>query len=529
MQKVLTAEQMRSVDRATAEQFGVASVLLMQNAAHAAVDVLREKLGGSLRGRRVLVVCGTGNNGGDGAAAARLIFLEGGHVDLMVLGKIDNARGDARLHMDAARAMLGRVYEVTTQEAWTRWLSEASNDRDAVIDAVFGTGLNRPVEPWLETIFRDINNFGRPLVMSLDVPSGIGSDSADINPTAISADVTVSFTAPKPANALVPAARKGGELIVRYIGSPKELVDASDSHLYLAGPDDAKRWLADTGFTESSYKNRRGHALIIAGSKNYTGAAVLAGDAAIRSGAGLVTLAVPEGSRESVVARVSPEIMVRSVAETEAGSAAERAYDDIAGFLGNIDVVAVGSGLSAKEADTRRFVARVVDERQTPVVLDADALTALSPFNIKASDGPPLVLTPHEGEFMRLLGTDDKSVISDWVAAVREFASKHGVILVLKGERVLIGTPEGDVVVSPSGNAGLGKAGNGDTLTGIVAGFAAQAVQMKIDMTTSVVAAVYIAGLAGDAAEARYGKRVMTASDVRECLAEVFSRLEGSE
>ena len=264
---------------------------------------------------------------------------------------------------------------------------------------------------------------------------------------------------------------------------------------------------------------------MIAGSRDYTGAAVLCGNSAIRSGVGLVTLAVPESSRESVVARVTPEVMVRGIAETPDGSAAVAAFNEVNAFLKNVDVIAIGSGLSSKEDETREFIRRIVEERKTPVLIDADGLTALSPFNMEGSAELPLILTPHEGEFMRLLGTDDKSVIKDRVAAVRDFAVKHKVILVLKGERALIGEPGGKVVVNPTGNSGLGKAGNGDTLTGLIAGFAGQAVQMKIDMFETVVAAVYVAGMGGDIAEKKYGKRVMTASDVRDCLTEVFDSL----
>jgi NAD(P)H-hydrate epimerase len=327
-------------------------------------------------------------------------------------------------------------------------------------------------------------------------------------------------------------------LVVASIGSEQELIDQQSSNLYLAERDDAVEWLAKSKFDDSSYKNKRGHALIIAGSKNYTGAAVLAGDAAIRSGCGLVTVAVPESSRESVVARVQPEVMVRGVAETEDGSAAERAADEVNEFLKNVDAVAVGSGLSSKEDETKAFVRRVVEERQTPVVIDADGLTALSPWatngplqkpaRSKGTDTQLLVLTPHEGEFRKLLGLEKdefEEVLKDRVQAVRDFATKLNVFLVLKGERNLIGSPDGRVVVNPTGNSGLGKAGNGDTLTGIITGFVAQAVQMKIDMLETLVAAVYVAGMAGDIAEKKYGKRVMTASDVRECLVDVFSEL----
>jgi len=219
--------------------------------------------------------------------------------------------------------------------------------------------------------------------------------------------------------------------------------------------------------------------------------------------------------------------MVREIPETGAGSAAAAASDEIKELLQNVNAVAIGSGLSSKEEETKAFVHRIVSERVTPIVIDADGLTALSPWTVSGSSELPLILTPHEGEFMRLLGTDDKEAIKDRVAAVRAFAVKHNVILVLKGERVLIGEPGGKVVVNPTGNSGLDKAGNGDTLTGIIAGFVAQAAAMKLDVFETVVAAVYVAGMAGDVAEKKYGKRAMTASDVRECFAETFRELGG--
>ncbi len=218
--------------------------------------------------------------------------------------------------------------------------------------------------------------------------------------------------------------------------------------------------------------------------------------------------------------------MVRPLAETEGGAVSEEAIAEVEGFLENVDAITIGSGLSAKDESTKRFVRHFVENRRVPTILDADALTLLSPF---PADWPPadaggsdLILTPHQGEFLKMLGTEDKDAVKDRVAAVRTFAQKHNVILVLKGERVLIGEPGGKVVVNPTGNSGLGKAGNGDTLTGIIAGFAAQAAVMDIDMFETIVAAVYIAGLAGDIAEKKFGKRVMTASDVRDCLVEAF-------
>lgn len=540
MQKVLTASQMREVDRLTTEQYGIPSILLMENAAHAVARVITEKLGRSVEGKKILILCGPGNNGGDGAALARILWTSGAFVVPLLFGRIDRLTGDAEtnfqvLHAyEQAAAVSGGEFNKILVHCEDEdliplietFLNETGPEA-IVVDALFGTGLTRELTgPFADAIQRLENH--RPLVISVDLPSGLDADRATPIGRCVSADITVTFTAPKLANVAGPASEFNGSLVVANIGSPDELVDGQPSQLFVTGREDAAHWLRLSHFSPGSYKNKRGHALIVAGSKNYTGAAVLSGDAAIRSGCGLVTLAVPEGSRESVVARVQPEVMVRGISETEQGSAAERAADEVNEFLKNVDAVAIGSGLSSREGETKAFVRRVVEKRKTPVIIDADGLTALSPWGATGNVDLPLILTPHEGEFRTMLGlgkVEFEEVIKDRVQAVRDFASKHNVFLVLKGERALIGSPDGRVIVNPTGNSGLGKAGNGDTLTGIIVGFVAQAVRMKIDLLETLVAAVYVAGMAGDIAEKKYGKRVMTASDVRECLVEVFSEL----
>ena len=550
MQKVLTAAEMREVDRLTTEKYGIPSILLMENAAHAVARVITEKLGGSVRGKSILILCGKGSNGGDGAALARIFGQQGANVDVLLFGKIADSKGDARINIeifcqknfdfdDVYCSEFGNLYEISTRDLWDEFLYNQNQDWDLMVDAIFGTGLNRPMDVWLSNVVHHINllndtqknGFGfRRLLVSLDIPSGLDADKSKQIGECFQADLTLTFTAPKPANVLPDVAAFNGELVVAKLGSPEELIAAQPSQLYLTEKEDAQNWLENTGFSSDSYKNKRGSCLLIAGSENYSGAAVLAGNAAMRSGVGLVTVVTPKSSKESVAARLLPEVMVRGVAETERGAISEEAFGEIADLLEKADSVAVGCGLSQDES-TKEFVKKIVANRWKPTVVDADALNLLSPFAAEPANGErsvvPLILTPHEGEFMRLLGTDDKEAIKDRVAAVREFSQKHNLILVLKGERVLIGEPGGKVVVNPTGNAGLGKAGNGDTLTGIIAGFAAQAVQMKIDMFETVVAAVYIAGLAGDIAEKKYGKRVMTASDVRECMTEAFEQVLG--
>jgi len=543
MQKVLTADEMREVDRLTTEEYGLPSLLLMENAAQAAARVICQRLGGSVEGSSVLIFCGKGNNGGDGAALARILWTQGANVEVVLIGLVSVTKGDARTNFEVLRRLADResfdvgqadlaLEEISSLEEWMEYdsVNFQSDDPDVIVDALFGTGLTRPLQGVFAEVAAFIHAYGSepdgPMVVALDIPSGLCADSAELNGIVLCADVTVTFTAPKPANILPPASRCNGDLAVADIGSPCDLVNRHHSKLYLATAEDAEKWLIATEFTPDSYKFRRGHVLLIAGSADYSGAAVLCGDAAIRSGVGLVTIACPESSRGSIITRVQPEVMVRGVSETKKGSISEEALEEIAGFVGRkIDAVAIGSGLSSGEETTRSFVRRYVENRTTPVVIDADGLNALAPFDMRGSVELPLILTPHLGEFKKLLGRDDE--IGDVVTAVREFAQKHHVTVILKGERTMIAEPSGCVAVSPTGNSGLGKAGNGDTLTGLISGFVAQAVQQKIGMFETAVAAVYLAGLAGDIAEAKYGKRVMTASDVRECFHEALVAVMG--
>ncbi|MBC7899326.1 MAG: NAD(P)H-hydrate dehydratase [Saprospiraceae bacterium] len=546
MQKVLTAGEMRDIDRLTTEKYGIPSILLMENAAHAAARAVTDKLGGSVEGRSVLVLCGKGNNGGDGAALARILWTQGADVEVCLFGLVENTKGDARANFeilqkitndepfDANRPDLA-FGEITSIEEWLDYdsLNFHCDDPDVIIDALFGTGLTKPLEGVYEQAAGYMYAFTadgvdqNTLVVSLDVPSGLDADRAEQIGMSPKAQVTVTFTAPKPANVLPPASHFNGEVVIANIGSPKELIDESPSKLFLTEKEDAQKWLESTEFAVDSYKSKRGHALLIAGSKDYSGAAVLCGNAAMRSGVGLVTIMTPAASHEMVASRVLPEVMVRSVAETVSGAISTEAFKDIEGFWENIDAAAIGSGLSSRDESTKNLVRKIIENRRTPIVIDADGLNCLSPFDLHGSDEFPLILTPHEGEFLRLLGTTSRNLLNDRVQAVRSFSEKHSVILVLKGERTLIAEPHGRVVINPTGNSGLGKAGNGDTLTGIITGFVAQAVQMKIDIFETVVVAVYIAGAAGDIAEEKYGKRIMTASDVRDCIGSAFEAVNG--
>jgi hydroxyethylthiazole kinase-like uncharacterized protein yjeF len=530
--KILSAAQMREVDRLTTEKHGVPSLQLMENAATRTVEAIQKKFG-DFSGNRVLVVCGRGNNGGDGASVARLLHEKGASVEVLLLGHISQTRGDARTNFERAKAIAdagaSRLHfvEIESSEALRE---EASRHRcDLIIDAIFGTGLTRPAEGLFEEAIRFINRkAGDTQVVSVDVPSGVASDSAELIGPAVRANLTVTFTAPKVATVLPPACDQCGGSIIVSIGSPDELIDSSGSQLNLVDLAMIQAWLASSRRGPHANKGDVGKVLVIAGSRGKTGAACLVGEAALRAGCGLVTIATPESSQPVVASSAIPECMTEPLAESVSGSVSREAADRVRELAAERDVIAIGPGLGSAEASTRALVRAVVEKRERPMVADADALNALAPLDasLRASANLPLILTPHPGEMSRLVGKSISEVLRDRVETAREVATSHGVILVLKGSRTLIAAPDGEVYVNPTGNAGMATGGTGDVLTGIIAGLFAQKLDDPLGAT---IAAVYIHGLAGDLAASKLGTRAMIASDITAHLGDAFIEVGGDE
>jgi NAD(P)H-hydrate epimerase len=557
VQPVISSVQMRDIDRLTTQRYGVPSLELMENAAIAAARFISDSyLGDS---RSALIFCGKGNNGGDGAAVARLLATAGALVDVVLVGKVEETRSDARVNFERLRSWkkeselresrevappeTGTIsfFECDSESGWEQLVATVLNAPHAVvIDALFGTGLTRSVEGLHQEVvrylaglrdLRDISPHRFSHIISIDIPSGLNADCEKLIGETVRADATVTFTAPKRANVLPPAAGYNGKLLIAGIGSPDELISESRTELFVTEAGDARRWLVQTRYAADSYKNTHGHALVLAGSRGFTGAAALCGNAAMRAGAGLVTVATPDSAQRLVATQVMPEIMTTSLVETDRGAVSDEALDYALKFAERADVIAVGPGLSSEDDRTRTFVRGIVEQRTTPIVIDADGLNCLAPWpvDLRGSDNLPIVLTPHPGEMRRLVGSDDASSLDDRVTVAREFATTFKVILVLKGSRSIIAAPDGRVVVNPTGNAGLGTAGSGDTLTGVIAGFLAQAygtLSKEADAFGAVVAAVYVSGLAGDLAAKKLGMRAMVASDIREHLSEAICLLD---
>lgn len=516
---------------------------LMENAAAATARAVAEHLWGSVVSKSILVLCGRGNNGGDGAATARLLALAGAKVDVVLFGRIEDTKRDARTNFESVQHppsnVLLRFFECGSDNGWENLRNnELAGPYAAIVDALLGTGLTRPLEGvqleavrYLHHLHELVDgNSNTTAIISIDLPSGLNSDSSQPIGAAVHADVTITMTAPKPANVLPPASGYNGKLIVADIGSPVEIIEEAKSELFVTEVTDARRWLIQTRYTPDSYKNTHGHVLVIAGARGFTGAAALCANAAMRSGAGLVTVATPVSAQPLVATQVMPEVMTAALAETDRGAVSDEAVGYILKLAEHATVIAIGPGLSSEDERTRNFVRAVLERRQTPVVIDADGLNCLSPWpaDLRGSSEHPVILTPHPGEMMRLMGAD-KPALDDRVVAAREFAVAHEVIVVLKGTRPLTAAPDGRVFINPTGNAGLGTAGAGDTLTGIIAGFLAQAygtLKVNADAVESVIAALYVGGMAGDLAAHEIGMRTMVASDIREYLGAAICALD---
>jgi len=526
MLPVLTHRQMTEVDSATSDRFGIPSIQLMENAAGAVVEFISDCFEGVLNGAKAVVFCGHGNNGGDGAAVARLLVERGMSVTVIALDWRKVQKGDAKTNFDSVRTLAsgGRLRLVEFGEvADPEKVRDSIREADILIDGIFGTGLSRPISDSIAKIFSSINErdglAGRSIpCIAIDIPSGLFADSASLTESHVSADYTVTFTAPKLANVMSPARRSNGNLLVSDIGSPHVLLEEQLPITFVSDSTDARGWLSATGFSADSYKKKRGNVLCFTGSVGYEGAAVLSANSAMMSGVGVVTLVTPEAARIPIASRVVPEVMVRGLVGEQSAIDALRESWAVA------DALLIGCGIGLGEAN-KETVSSLLKEVSCPVVIDADALSLLSPFEPVGVSKRKLILTPHEGEFRRLFGID-AGIGEERIANVRLLAAKHEVILVLKGESVLIGFPDGRVVINPTGNPALGKAGNGDNLAGVIAGFIAQSEVAGASIEDAVTAAVYIAGLAGDIACERHGERTMLASDVRDALSDAFRQVE---
>jgi NAD(P)H-hydrate epimerase len=496
--KIVTAAEMREIDRITSAQHGVPSIQLMESAGRA---VAKYALAQFPAAREISVICGKGNNGGDGLCAARYLREKGKQVRVLLLAH------PAALSEDAS-VMLKRLgmepYVATTEEEIRDFGLERS---DLIVDGILGTGFRPPIDPVFKAAIAAANAT-KAKVLAIDIPSGAEADAQASSSECMRADAIVTFTALKPAHvyqfARVPT-------VVRQIGSPAEIVK-STLGLNAITPADFTSVLAPRD--PDSNKGDFGHVLVLGGSTGKAGAAAMAGMAALRAGAGLVSVAVPK-SILPTVASFAPEMMTIPLQETPLGTFSVLNFENMRALSDGKRALVAGPG-AGQDDETKQFIRAFVDRCEMPVVVDADGLNAfvghveqLTPIR------HPLILTPHPGEMARLTGKKIPEVQADRVEIARTFAKEHGCYLVLKGKNTVVAEPGGEVWINTTGNPGMATGGTGDILSGILAGLVAQTPDHLLE---AVIAGVYLHGLAGDLAAEAIGERGMIATDLLKTL-----------
>lgn len=487
--KLVTAKEMKALDVQAQNDYAMPGILLMDNAAQAVAEAVHEALT-ALEGERVVIFCGGGNNGGDGLGAARWLQSYGVSVRAFIVGAaLDAVQGDAALELAMFTKAGGRVEALSTEDDWV--LAElAASKADVLVDALLGTGFHGELEG---DVLRacELLNKSEKYILAVDVPTGVNADNGAVSENAVRADHTVTIALVKTGLLLYPGREYCGDIELADISMPVKLVEEYQSDKYRL-TDEIVRELLPLR-KANAHKGDAGRVVICAGSPGYTGAAALASDAAVKAGAGLVSLYTPLSSRDVLAIKLT-EVMVHGLLERMPGILGGGAASDVASSAEAADVLAIGPGLGTSES-TQEAVRTILQKITTPVVIDADALTALAGHTeILAAMQAQKVLTPHPGEMARLTGLEIAEIEADRINIAKKYAEQWQAIVVLKGAPTVIGCPNGTVYVNSTGNSSLATGGSGDVLTGIIAGLAAQ----EISLQEAAICGVYLHGLAAE-------------------------------
>ena len=487
--KLVTAKEMKALDVQAQNDYAMPGILLMDNAAQAVAEAVHEALT-ALEGERVVIFCGGGNNGGDGLGAARWLQSYGVSVRAFVVGAaLDAVQGDAAIELAMFTKAGGRVEALSTEDDWV--LAElAASKADVLVDALLGTGFHGELEG---DVLRacELLNKSEKYILAVDIPTGVNADNGAVSENAVRADHTVTMALVKTGLLLYPGREYCGDIELADISMPVKLVEEYKSDKYRL-TDEIVRELLPLR-KANAHKGDAGRVVICAGSPGYTGAAALASDAAVKAGAGLVSLYTPLSSRDVLAIKLT-EVMVHGLLERMPGILGGGAASDVASSAEAADVLAIGPGLGTSES-TQEAVRTILQKITTPVVIDADALTALAGHTeILAAMQAQKVLTPHPGEMARLTGLEIAEIEADRINIAKKYAEQWQAIVVLKGAPTVIGCPNGTVYVNSTGNSSLATGGSGDVLTGIIAGLAAQ----EISLQEAAICGVYLHGLAAE-------------------------------
>ena len=514
--KVVTAAEMRRIDQDTIEGIGIPGIVLMETAGSAIVRTIEQHYPTC---QRIGILAGKGNNGGDGIVIARQLAHIGRDVHLFLVSPQESFTGEAHINLQIAKNLGLAVKEVLTDAELKSDANIASCE--LLVDAIFGTGLRGAVRDPIVAVINAINHLPTP-ILSVDLPSGLDADTGQPLGTCVQADQTVTIGLPKRGLLMHPGAELAGKLEVVDIGFPEQVVDPQDIKVHWTTATQASQWVPSR--PPASHKGSYGRVLVVAGSTGMTGAAALASEAALRAGAGLVTLATPK-HLNPILEGLLPEVMTLPLPETEAGSLTVSATSAILEFAEKTkSVLAIGPGLS-QHPETVLFVHQLIRENREQeldlrMVIDADGLNALAQDrNILSLLNRETVLTPHPGEMARLTETSVSTLEKNRIHTAQQFASEHSLTLVFKGAPTVSATSNGDVWINSTGNPGMATGGMGDVLTGVIAGLIAQSCSSE----TAAALGVYLHGLAGDIAAEALGMHGLIASDVLKAMPQAFS------
>jgi NAD(P)H-hydrate epimerase len=511
---IVTTEEMRRLDREAVETYGIPVLVLMEQAGMGVVREMEHRFG-DLRGRSIVVLAGKGHNGGDGLVVARHLLQRGADVRVFAAFPADATRGEATLQTTIFRNLGGRIADPSAFDRAT--FRSALAAADVVVDALVGTGLSAPLSGFAAELVADVNTARKPVV-AVDLPSGISADTGEVLGVAVRAELTVTFAFPKRGHFLPSGCDYTGDLKVVDIGIPYRAVERAELPVSLWTQDATAARLPQR--PREGHKGTFGHVFVVAGSVGRSGAAMLASRAALRTGAGLTTLACPESVLRSGEEKPA-EVMTLPLPETAEQTVATRALDALLLAAKNATVFAIGPGLST-HPETQTLVRELIARLTVPMVIDADGLNALADhLDPLRRPHAPMILTPHPGEMGRLTRLDAREVQRRRIDLAGEFARAHQVVLVLKGARTVVAAPDGRITLNSTGNAGMATAGTGDVLTGVIAALLAQG----LSAADAARVGVYLHGLAGDLVAAERGERGMMAGDLVDRIPAALRRL----
>jgi len=503
--RLFSRAQCKELDRLTTARYKIPGSILMEHAGFEVVRAVLSLLGNAVR-KNVLVVCGPGNNGGDGFVAARVLYDLGANVSVYLASSPDNLKGDAKQNYESLHTLNSKFFIDQTL------FSSALQQSDCIVDALFGTGLEKPIAGDLAELIQAINQSKKPVV-SVDIPSGIDADTGAVLGVAVKAERTVTFAVPKVGLMLYPGRWYAGQVTVAYIGIPISLLDEVPFEAQALEDAQAQMWIPQ--WPLDVHKGLRGKVMIVGGSRGYSGAPTLAATAALHTGSGLVYLGVPDGIRTMVEHKLT-EVIKIGFPQTKDWVLGKPSLPETKAWFDKVDAMAIGPGIGRNE-ETQEYVKQVLQEYKGSIVIDADALFPLNEAFLKSVGRPGMILTPHEGEMAHLCGISTEEVHANRFKLAREKAKSWNVTLVLKGASTIIASGD-SAWINLTGNPGMATGGTGDVLTGIILSLLGQ----KMDALPAAILGVYLHGASGDLLAKERGIRGITAGLLAENLWRVF-------